>query len=314
MEHITIAGSENTFKIIFDSIRDNFQFIKADSVDFGPFTAGYSAEAHLEGGTVDLRADNTVQVKELDIKWDKLDLNLGIDIPEICVGGFCILPNPFGGCLVRAPRVCIFDSDPDINITLPLGGLITSEISVTGSLVTKYFINPARPGGMNDWDAQDFDPSLANHWQLFLDPQFLDVDIFDIADIVGDLLENAVNAAVDNLLGFLPGWARDLIKAILGPVIDLIRGILDIADDIQEWISDLLNVSFGILDFILQLVADYFAKENPLHQIEDPYPILEAAPNPNSGSPLMIVPVKIPIRDLKVFNDDHEMVLTANIG
>ncbi len=314
MEHITIAGSENTFKIIFDSIRDNFQFIKADSVDFGPFTAGYSAEAHLEGGTVDLRADNTVQVKELDIKWDKLDLNLGIDIPEICVGGFCILPNPFGGCLIRAPRVCIFDSDPDINITLPLGGLITSEISVTGSLLTKYFINPARPGGMNDWDAQDFDPSLANHWQLFLDPQFLDVDIFDIADIVGDLLENAMNAAVDNLLGFLPGWARDLIKAILGPVIDLIRGILDIADDIQEWISDLLNVSFGILDFILQLVADYFAKENPLHQIEDPYPILEAAPNPNSGSPLMLVPVKIPIRDLKVFNDDHEMVLTGNIG
>ena len=314
MEHITIAGSENTFKIIFDSIRDNFQFIKADSVDFGPFTAGYSAEAHLEGGTVDLRADNTVQVKELDIKWDKLDLNLGIDIPEICVGGFCILPNPFGGCLIRAPRVCIFDSDPDINITLPLGGLITSEISVTGSLLTKYFINPARPGGMNDWDAQDFDPSLANHWQLFLDPQFLDVDIFDIADIVGDLLENAVNVAVDNLLGFLPGWARDLIKAILGPVIDLIRGILDIADDIQEWISDLLNVSFGILDFILQLVADYFAKENPLHQIEDPYPILEAAPNPNSGSPLMLVPVKIPIRDLKVFNDDHEMVLTGNIG
>ena len=87
---------------------------------------------------------------------------------------------------------------------------------------------------MNDWDAQDVNPSLANHWQLYVDPQFLDVDIFDIADIVGDLLENAVNAAIDNLLGFLPGWARDLIKAILGPIIDLIRAILDIAVDIQE--------------------------------------------------------------------------------
>ncbi len=314
MAHLTIGASENTFKILFESIRDNFEFSRSDSGDFGPFTAGYALEAHLKGGSVDLRADNTVQIKELDIKWDKLDLNLGLDIPEICVGGFCIIPNPFGGCLLRAPRFCVFDSDPDISITLPLGGLITSEISVTGSLLTKYAVNSTRPGGMNDWDAQDSNPSLANHWQLFLDPQFLDVDVFDIADIVGDLLENAVDAAVDNLLGFLPGWVRDLIKAILGPIIDVIRAVLDIADDIQEWISDLLNVSFGILDFILQLVADYFAKKYPLHQIEDPYPILEAAANPNQGGVASIIPVKIPIRDLNVFNNDQEMVLEGNVG
>jgi hypothetical protein len=295
-------------------LRKNFKLVKSDSGDFGPFTASYALEAHLEGGTVDLRADNTVQIKELDIKWDKLDLTLGIDIPEICVGGFCIIPNPFGGCLVRAPRICIFSADPDISVTLPLGGLITSEISVTGSLLTKYAVNPARPPGMNDWDAQEANPSLANHWQLFVDPQFVDVDLFDIADIVGDLLENAVNAAVDNLLGFLPGWARALIKAILGPIIDLIRAILDIPDDIQEWISDLLNVSFGILDFVLQVIADHFAKKNPLHQIEDPYPILEATSNPNPGSPAKLVPVKMPIRDLKVFNDDLEMTIEANVG
>jgi len=313
MAHLTIGASENTFKILFESIRDNFDFSNSDSVDFGPFTAGYAFEAHLEGGSVDLRADNTVQIKELDIKWDKLDLNLGINIPEICIGGFCIIPTPFG-CALRAPKFCVFDSDPDISITLPLGGLITSEISVTGSLLAKYAINPARPGGMNDWDAQDSNPSLANHWQVFLDPQFLDVDIFDIADMVGDLLENAMNAAVDNLLAFLPGWARDLIKAILGPIIDLIRVILDIPDDIQEWISDLLNVSFGILDFILQLVAEYFAKKYPLHQIEDPYPILEATANPNQGGVPLIIPVKIPIRDLKVFNNDQEMIIEGNVG
>ncbi|MGZ8193280.1 MAG: hypothetical protein ACXWTW_07000 [Methylobacter sp.] len=313
MAHLTIAASENTFKALFEAIRDNFKFTHSDSGDFGPFTAAYSLEAHLEGGDVDLRADNTVQIKELDIKWDKLDLTLGIDIPEICVGGFCIIPTPFG-CALRAPKICIFSADPDISITLPLGGLITSEISVTGSLLTKYAVNPARPAGMNDWDAQDANPSLANHWQLFIDPQFLDVDIFDIADIVGDLLENAINAAIDNLLGFLPGWVRDLIKAILGPIIDLIRVILDIADDIQEWISDLLNVSFGILDFILQLIADYFANQFPLHQIEDPYPILESTTNPNPGFPPTIVPVKIPIRDLNVFNNDQEMILEGNVG
>ena len=314
MAHLTIAASEQTFQSLFAALRDNFQLNLADSGDFGPFSASYAVKAHLEGGSVDLRADNTVQIKELDIKWDQLDPSLGIDIPEICVGGFCIIPNPFGGCILRAPRLCAFSADPDISLTLPLGGLITSEISVTGSLLTKYATNPARPAGMNDWDAQDASPSLASHWQLFVDPQFVDVDIFDIADIVGDLLENAVNAAIDNLLGFLPGWARSLLKALLGPVIDLIRAILDIADDIQEWISDLLNVSFGLLDIVLQFVADYFAAKAPIHQIEDPFPILEAAPNPNPGAPSQLIPVKIPIRDLRVFNDDVEMVLEANVG
>lgn len=314
MAHLTIAASENTFKALFAALRDNFEFARSDSADFGPFSASYAIEAHLEGGTVDLRADNTVQVKELDIKWDKLNLTLGIDIPEICVGGFCIIPNLTGGCWVRAPELCIFSADPDISLTLPLGNLITSEISVTGSLVTKYAVNPARPAGMNDWDAQDANPSLASHWKLFFNPQFLDVDLFDVADMVGDLLENAMNAAIDNLLGFLPDWARDLVRNILGPVIDLIRNILDIADDIQEWISDLLNVSFGILDFILQLVADHFASSSPLFQIEDPYPILAAAANPNPGSPPTLVPVKIPIRDLVVFNNDQEMVVEGNVG
>jgi len=314
MAHITIAASEKVFKGLFEAIRDNFRFTRSDSGDFGPFNAAYSLEAHLQGGNVDLRADNTVQIKELDIKWDKLDLTLGIDIPEICVGGFCIIPIPFDGCLLEAPKICVFSADPDISFTLPLGGLITSEISVTASLLMKYATNTARPSGMNDWDAQDATPSLANHWQLFIDPKFIDVDIFDIADIVGDLLEKAANAAIDNLLGFLPDWARDLIKAILGSVIDLIRKILDIPDDIQEWISNLLKVSFGILDFILQLVADYLANKYPIQLIEDPYPILPAANNPNPGAPLRVVPVKIPIRDLKVFNDDKEMVLQGNVG
>jgi hypothetical protein len=313
MAHVTVAASETTFVMLFEAIRDNFRFTKSGSDDFGPFTASYSVEAHLEGGTVDLRADNTVQIKELDIKFDELDLTLGIDIPEVCIGGFCIIPSPWG-CILRAPRKCVFDDDPDISITLPLGGLITSEVSVTGSLLTKYAVDPSRPSGMNAWDAQDAVPSLANHWQLFLDPQTVDVDVFDIADIVGDLLEIALDAAVDNLLGFLPGWARTIIKAIFGPVIDLVRAILDLPDDIQEWISDMLNVSFGILDFILQSIADYFANQNPLHQIEDPFPILDAAPNPNPGSPSSLVPVKVPIRDLLVFNNDVEMILEGNVG
>lgn len=312
MAHLTLAASENTFRRIFNAVRDEFVFEKADSGNFGPFTAGYDIKFHFENGSVDLRSDNTVLVKELDIKWDRLDLSLGFDIPEICVGGFCIIPTPFG-CALRAPRICIFSANPDVQVTLPLGGF-TSEVSLSGTLITRYTVDAARPPGMDDWQAQETNPPVYNRWQLFLDPQWVDIDPIDIADTVGDLLENAVEAVIDGALGFLPGWARNLIKAILGPIIDLIRAILDIPDDIQEWISDLLNVSFGLLDIIAQFIIDYFAKRNELTHIEDPYPILDATTNPNGAPPAQLVPVKIPIRDLTVFNDDVEMVLEGNIG
>jgi hypothetical protein len=313
MAHLTIASSEATFVKLFETVRDNFSFAKAGSTDFGPFSAGYDIAVHLEGGSVDLRADNTVQIKELDLKWDKLDFFVAFDIPSICIGGFCIIPTPFG-CALRAPEFCVFDNDPDVTIPLPLGNLVTSEISVVASLLFTYFAHPNRQPWMDDWDAREQTPSVANRWQLFLDPQTIDLDIFDIADIVGDLFENAVNAAIDNLLGWLPGWAKSIIKGILGPVIDLVRAILDIGDDIQEWISDLLNISFGLLDFILTAVADYFAAKTPLAEIEDPYPILEASTNPNGAGLPALVPVLVPIRELHVFNTDQEMVLEGNVG
>lgn len=166
---------------------------------------------------------------------------------------------------------------------------------------------------MDDWDAAEQSPSVANRWQLFLDPKRIHVELFDVADSVGDLLQKVADAAVDGALGWLPGWAKSIIKAILGSAIDLVRSILGLPDDIQEWISDLLNVSFGLLDFVLTFIADYFASRNPLYQLEDPYSILPAVPNPNATF-LQLVPVKLPIRDLKVWNDDQEMVIEANLG
>ncbi|NTV47203.1 MAG: hypothetical protein HGB11_11930 [Chlorobiales bacterium] len=313
MAHVTLAASEKAFVKLFEVVRDEFEFAKSDSADFGAFSAGYDVKVHLEGGTVDLRADNTVSIKELDLKWDKLDFFVGIDIPEICIGGFCIIPTPFG-CALRAPRFCVFSADPDITIPLNLSGLITSEISVVASLLFKYFIDPNRQAWMDDWDAEEQDPSVANRWQLFLDPQTIDLDVFDIADIIGDLLENALDAAIDGLLGWLPGWAKDIIKAIIGGAIDILRAILDIGDDIEEWLSDILNVSFGLIDIILTFVADYFAAKFPLFELDDPYPILEAAPNPNGATLPQLVPVKIPIKNVTVYNDDLEMVVQANVG
>ena len=165
-------------------------------------------------------------------------------------------------------------------------------------------IDPARPAGMDYLTAQDLD--LANKWQIFIDPESVDIDLFDFADIVGDLLEIALDNAIDSLLGFLPGWAKDLIRAIFGPIIDLIRAILDLPDDIGEWLADLLGVSLGLFNLITTAILDFFAAMFPIAEFEDPFPIL-----PASGG---LIPVKVPIEDFTVSVTADEMIAEANVG
>ena len=302
MSDITIAASERAFTALFDELRDSFSKSAADSGSFGPFTASYSVAFHLENGAVDLRGDNSVRVGELDVVWDTLAVSLGIDIPSVCVGGWCVVPTPFG-CAVRLPRICVFEGNPDVTIPLNLSALLRSDLSLIGTLRTGYFVDPGRQPWMDYIDAEG--AGVPNKWQVFLEPESVDIDVFDIADIVGDLLESAIDAAVDGLLGFLPGWARDLVKAVLGPLVDLVRAILDLPDDIEEWLSDLLGTSLGLLDVLVTAVLDYLLAE-PILEFEDPYPVLDA-----EGG---LIPVKIPVADFDVHVTDDEMVVEANVG
>ena len=98
----------------------------------------------------------------------------------------------------------------------------------------------------------------------------------------------------------------------------VLKEILDIPDDIQEWLSDLLGVSLGLENIIGQALIEHFVTDDPLFELEDPYPILDKAPNPNNkqGQPPLpdLVPVKLPIRDLTVSNNDVELILEGNVG
>ncbi len=106
---------------------------KAGSGSFGPFTASDDVAAHLEGGTLEMRDDGTIVIKELDVKWDRLRLSIGIDIPEFCPfggGEICVLPPwpdcdvPLVGCgeCVTLDPICVFSSNPDISIPIDLTG------------------------------------------------------------------------------------------------------------------------------------------------------------------------------------------------
>jgi len=303
MTHFTVAASERTFTKLFEKVRDNVSESTSGSHDLGAFSVSYNAGFHLEGGSLNLNNNGTVEVSELDIVYDPLDINFGIDLPKICVGGWCILPTPWG-CAIRLPRICVFSSNPDIILPIDIGGLVESEISGAFALKLQHYVDPARTPGMTDLDAEL--AGIPNLLRVFLDPVWLDIDLIDISDTIGNILDAAIDNVVDGLLGWLPRWARDLIKAILGPIVDLIRFILDIGDDIDEWLSSLLGTSLGLLDFALTYVADYFAQKYPVYWIENPYPILEAE---NS-----LIPVKIPLESPNVQVNNNEFILTCDIG
>lgn len=324
MAHFVVAASEAAIQQLFDVLVKNVAWEQQDSTNFGPFTAGYHIQGHLEGGSIDLRGDNTVQIKELDIKWDKLEVSLGLDIPEICVGGGCI-PMPWPIPDICLPKVCVFSKDPDVEIKPDFAAFVAQEISFTGSMDARYFdASLPVPPGFNpcqllqdvliDNDIVDPFPDH-NQWHIFIDPQTIDVDLFDFPDIVGDLIEDALTDAITDLIP--GGWVRDLILAIIGGVADLIRTILDIPDDIDEWLSDLFNISFGLFDFLATLIMDFFGNCVPIFRIDDPLEIMPAEVSTSvllSNAPVLLVPVTVPVRNLDVHVTDVEMVVQADAG
>jgi hypothetical protein len=303
MAHLTLAANERAFNKVVDRAKDYFHPTASGSGSFGPFSVSYNAGVHLGTGTVDLQNDGTVRIKELDIIYEPLNVNFGIDIPTITIGGFCIIPNPFGGCLLRAPRITLFGANPDINVPINFDGLFQSEISGAFKLIPKYFNNPAK-GTLSDHDAHDL--AVANQWQFYLDPEWVDIDIIDVADTIGNLIQRITDEIINALLGWAPAWARAIVRAILAPVISAIRAILDIGDDIDEWLSNLFGVSLGLFDFVAGAVADFFASKFPIFDFEEPFQIMNG-----SGT---LIPVLVPVRDVAVNVNDVEMVITSNFS
>jgi hypothetical protein len=211
------------------------------------------------------------------------------------------------------PEYCLFDDDPDVSITLDFAPFVAQEVSIIGGVDVRYWDPDAPPppidicGLLRDiLEHFELLEPFPDHtqWHIFLDPETIDVDLFDFADIVGDLIEDALTAAIEALIP--GGWVRDLVLAIIGGIADLIRFILDIPDEIDEWLSDLFNVSFGLLDFIGTIFLDLFGNCLPIYKIDDPYEIM-----PEKDG---LVPVTVPIRNLTALVNDVEMVAQLDIG
>ncbi|MBL8767938.1 MAG: hypothetical protein JNL94_11260 [Planctomycetes bacterium] len=312
MSRITVAVSESTFKTAFGLLQRNFAMRLEETVTLGAVRAGIDARARLENGDVSLRQDGTVKVGELDLRWSRLTLSLEIDLPSICVGGGCIGTRWLRICL---PRYCVFTAATDVSVAVDLAPYVGQEVSFESAFAVRYW-DPAAPGPdgpdpcepvrdlLVAGELLDAFPTDRKQWHVHLAPGPVDVDLFDFPDVAGDLVEGALRNAV---VGLLPeGPARTLVLAVIGSATDLIRTVLDAPDDFEEWLSDLFNVSFGLLDVVIQVVAAYFGRCIPLFRIDDPFVVMEAEGD--------LLPVSIPIDDVKITADDDELVITADIG
>lgn len=302
MSHVTIAASSNAFVQLFNAVRSHFHFSKSDSGTFGPFSASYAIAVHLENGSLALNDDNTIEVKHVKIVWDTLKVEVCFNLPGFSIPSFCIVPDPWNGCLVGFPGITI---GGPICAPLDLSGLVSEVSDLKARLVPTYYVDPARQPSWSDLDAE-FN-GHPNKWRIFIDPVLVHVDPIDVPATVANILENLVRDAINNMFpSWVPGWAKDLIWALIGPILDLVKSILGIVGSIEDWLSDLLNSVFDLLGIIETAIADYFAAQYPIYEFEDPYPVLDA-----SGG---LIPVKIPIRNLTATVNSKEMVVLADVG
>jgi hypothetical protein len=301
MSHLTVAASDDAFEQMFKLVRDGFTYANSDSVNFGPFSASYSVNLHLEKGSIHLNDDGTIEIDALDVVWDTLTLEVCFDFPGFTIPGFCIIPDPWNGCLVGIPDIHI---GGPICVPLDLSGLVSEISKVRAHLKAKYFVDPGRLPGWTDLQAEF--AGKPNKWQIFIDPDFVSVDPIDVPASIGNLFENLIEKAIKDLLpGWLPGWVKDLLMALLQPVVDIVKAVLDVFDSVEDFLQDLIGEQLDLLGQIETAVADYFANKYPIWEFEDPYPILTDGP---------LIPVKIPLRNLKADVNSKEMIVTGDIG
>ena len=127
MADLTIAVSEAVWAKTLEVVVANFGLDVADEANFGGFIAGYDGRLVLKGGTLELRDDGTVRLRELDARWDKLDFTLGVTMPEVCFGGGFV-DLPFG--TVHLPGINVFSGDPSVSVTVDVAPLVKHELSL----------------------------------------------------------------------------------------------------------------------------------------------------------------------------------------
>lgn len=256
----------------------------------------------LSNGTTALVKD-AFRVSNLDVTWDPFDLVIQIDLPTLKIGGFCIIDSPFG-CLLEFPEISLFGSDPDFEVSVPLGGLIGSRI-VNSDF--EFF-----------WkDHFDADPRMTAHESYFagtvdryglhldIDPTDVHIELFRIDATVKNILDKVVG----DFLKLIVGWMPDIVKEFFGYLVDwvigLISDIFGIFDDLLNWLTELFVKAPSIFSFFVRAFSIFIKTDFALFYLDKNFPIVDADKADRDLPVLLPVrpvarPVIVPGQELKL--------------
>jgi hypothetical protein len=102
---------------------------KSGSGSLGPFVAGYTIQATLTNGTVDLIPPDTIRIADLRLDWD-LALSFGLDLsailPDFCLPRVCVDIPCVGE--VCTPKICI--DWPTITVPVSFGDFLKATVEL----------------------------------------------------------------------------------------------------------------------------------------------------------------------------------------
>lgn len=269
MSDVTLSVSEAAFETIYNRVVPTPSLPFSKTVSFAGLAFGIDGALHVAGaGDVDFEDGDSFWLDELKIGWDQLVIRLGFDIPTVSVGRFCILrlddllPWESNDCVWEFPGGELFGGEMDIGpLTINLNAIIPYVVTeVSGRF---------RIGLVSEGDKL----------KLKVYKQSVDVDPISIQDTFGKLpaiVQAALAAAAANFIAaHPPAFLVDTALGILGfpTVTELLLDILDIGDDVQEWLTRRLNIDIGIQNVLAGLIANAVL-EKTMFDIPDPYGML----------------------------------------
>jgi hypothetical protein len=287
---------------------------------------GVDGEVHVVAAQdVEFNDGDTFTVNELDIAWDKLILKVGVDIPALKFGGFCLfelpeeIPVVGGDCALAVPSLDLFTKAPDIELPLDLSalfGFIVTEISAICSLEVR----------LDNDNGKEV-------WAVHADPIAVDADLVDIQDTsgkAGALVQAAVAGAALKLQALFPWtWVADVFLGFMGvpTMSEFVLDVLDIPDDIEEWLMKSLEFSIGIDNLLMEVIFDAILDSEALFTVPKRHEILKEKGKPagdfggygaDGNEPAPIPDIKLPRIELPITKpeahfDADEMVLTFDI-
>jgi len=291
MNSVTLALSEDVIKTAFKAFVATFKFKNADMTG-GSARVGYDFAGHLLGGSLELvdpdahmpwHQDGFINLKRLQVVWDRFMFTLELDLPRTCTPSFCLIPDLIhGGCLVWAEQKCLFGGHPDLHgsIDLSPNGLIHSAFSAGfGPMTVRGHAkdNPNQP-----------------EWHIVPNFVYIDPQLIDVADTVKGLLDALIKNIIDNAYPKdFPKWARDLIDAILGGIANVVYWMLRIGPDLRVWLETQLRTSLNIAGVIGQSLQGYFRDDLVLFRLDDPHTIMPdvAADHNQPALPCVRLPI-----------------------